>query len=63
MSDVHTRPLVSCDSDCARANMCRVGGYQCQVCGSWFCPDSDGWSWNGMEYTCRRCAEMNEEEE
>lgn len=61
---VHVSPLTCCDSDCARVNHCRVGGYQCESCGGWFCPDTDGGSWNGTtRYTCRRCAEANEEEE
>ena len=62
MSAIHTRPLVCCDSVCALVNMCRVGGYQCTECGGWFCPDSDGGSFCDMRYTCRRCAEANEEE-
>lgn len=61
---IHTRQLILCDSDCARANGCRVGGYQCESCGEWFCPDTDGGeSFDGVNYTCRRCAEANEEEE
>ena len=64
MSAVHTRPLVSCDSDCARVNWCRVGGYQCTECGGWFCPHTDGGDFNGMEYVCRSCAdEINETED
>lgn len=37
MSRGHTRPLTVCDSLCAGANGCRVGGYQCDGCGLWFC--------------------------
>ena len=59
---VHIRPLTCCDLDCARSNRCRVGGYQCQVCGMWFCPDTDcGEFFDGVNYTCRSCAdEINE---
>lgn len=31
------RPLTCCDRDCALANGCRIGGYQCERCGRWFC--------------------------
>lgn len=33
------RPLSCCDRDCAGANGCRVGGYQFDRCGLWFCGD------------------------
>lgn len=61
---VHVSPLTCCDSDCARSNRCRVGGYQCTECGEWFCPDTDGGEFNGMEYVCRSCEdEINETED
>ena len=34
-----TKPLTVCDRDCAGANGCRIGGYQCARCGLWFCGD------------------------
>lgn len=30
-------PLKCCDTDCATVNGCVVGGYQCSICGGWFC--------------------------
>lgn len=65
MSKVQMSPLVLCDSDCARVNHCRVGGYQCDSCGSWFCPGTDGGEFfDGVNYTCRQCAdEINETED
>ena len=33
----HVRPLTCCDRDCALVNGCRIGGYQCERCGEWFC--------------------------
>ena len=53
----HTKPLVCCDGDCARANGCRVGGYQCDTCGAWYCPELDGGVFSGMKYICAECAD------
>lgn len=51
-------PLRCCDSECARANGCIMGGYQCKECGEWFCKDTDGGEFfDGMNYTCRQCAD------
>lgn len=33
----HTKPLRCCDRECSLVNNCRVGGYQCDGCGLWFC--------------------------
>lgn len=50
-------PLACCDSDCAGANGCRIGGYQCDRCGEWYCPDFDGGVFDGMNnYVCAECA-------
>ena len=35
----HSGPLTCCDRDCAGVNHCQMGGYQCDVCGLWFCGD------------------------
>lgn len=54
----HSSPLTCCDSDCAGINHCRIGGYQCESCGCWFCGDEvneDG--------LCDDCANRREEEE
>lgn len=48
------RPLACCDMDCATANGCRVGGYQCEECGEWYCPIISGN--NGL---CDYCAKEN----
>ena len=48
----HHHPLTCCDRDCAGVNHCRIGGYQCERCGRWFCStdlDEDGY--------CEHCAE------
>ena len=45
------RPLTSCDGECAAANHCRIGGYQCRNCGIWFCPDASG----GDSELCGSC--------
>ena len=31
------RPLTNCTNDCALFNGCRIGGYQCERCGEWYC--------------------------
>lgn len=58
------RPLTCCDGECARANGCRVGGYQCDRCGGWYCPDLDGGDFYGygMNYVCADCAEERRKE-
>lgn len=40
MSGSPTR-LSCCDRDCAAVNGCTIGGYQCDRCGKFFCPDCD----------------------
>lgn len=57
MSRGRTSPLTCCDSDCAGANSCRVGGCQCRKCGLWFCP-VDGLDEDGL---CDNCASENED--
>ena len=52
----HAKPLRSCDEDCARVNHCSVGGYQCQECGTWFCPG------NGGNELCEDCWKKKESE-
>ena len=60
---VHVKPLANCDGYCAQANGCRVGGFQCSECGSWFCPDTDGGDFiNGTKYVCRSCADAMAED-
>ena len=50
-------PLACCDGDCANLNWCRIGGYQCDRCGEWYCPGIDGGVFNGMNtYVCAGCA-------
>lgn len=36
------RPLDCCDSEFALVNGCRIGCYQCERCGRWFCGDEIG---------------------
>lgn len=61
----HVKPLRCCDSECARANGCRgSGGYQCNDCGGWFCPSTDGGEFfDGVNYTCRQCADRLAQQE
>ena len=33
----YIREITCCDRDCAGANGCRIGGYQCEDCGKWYC--------------------------
>lgn len=57
------RPIRCCDSDCAGANGCRIGGYQCDRCGEWYCPDLDGGDFYGTNnYVCAECAEERRKE-
>ena len=59
----HTRPLTCCDNLCAGANGCRVGGYQCDGCGLWFCGE-DLTNVGGTEkYLCDDCLAAREQEE
>lgn len=54
----HWKPLTCCDRDCAGANHCRIGGYECEGCGKWFCStdlDEDGY--------CEYCAEERRKDE
>lgn len=63
MSRGHARPLTVCDSLCADANGCRVGGYQCDGCGLWFCGE-DLTNVKGTEkYLCDDCLAAREQEE
>ena len=39
MSRGHDEPMTCCDEECAAANDCVVGGYQCEGCGRYFCAD------------------------
>ena len=45
------RPLDCCDSEFALVNGCRIGGYQCERCGRWFCGDEIG-----EDALCKDCA-------
>jgi len=54
----HTRPLTCCDRECAGANGCRMGGYQCKCCGMFFCADEIG-----ADRYCDRCAAEREEDD
>ena len=56
----HTRPLTCCDNLCAGANGCRVGGYQCDGCGLWFCGED---LTNVEKYLCDDCLAAREQEE
>lgn len=56
----HEYPLTCCDSDCAGANGCREGGYQCEDCGMWFCPDTSG---SDTPNLCADCAARRREEQ
>ena len=47
----HARPLTCCDGDCALVNGCRIGGYQCERCGRWFCANEI--CENGLCYDCK----------
>ena len=63
MSCGHTRPLTVCDSLCAGANGCRVGGYQCDGCGLWFCGEDLNQVGDTSEYLCDDCLAAREQEE
>lgn len=63
MSRGHTRPLTVCDSLCAGANGCRVGGYQCDGCGLWFCGEDLNQVGDTSEYLCDDCLAAREQEE
>ena len=56
-------PKTCCDHECAAANSCRIGGYQCDDCGCWFCIDDMGDDGRCAECAERRREEMREEEE
>lgn len=56
----HARPLTCCDRDCAGANGCRIGGYQCERCGRWFCGDEIGE--DGICVDCEEAASDENEE-
>ena len=63
MSRGHTRPLTVCDRDCAGANGCHVGGYQCDGCGLWFCGEDLNQAGDTLEYLCDDCLAAREQEE
>ena len=54
----HEYPLTCCDSDCARANRCTMGGEQCPDCGCWYCPVSEG----DEDGRCDDCADRHRRE-
>lgn len=60
MARMHEYPLTCCDWECAAANGCREGGYQCADCGCWFCVE--GVTFVGDECLCDDCAERRTEE-
>lgn len=51
-------PKTCCDRDCAGANSCQIGGYQCRCCGYWFCADEIN-----DDDLCDECANRSEQEE
>ena len=55
------RPLDCCDGDCALVNGCRIGGYQCERCGRWFCANEIGE--RGLCYDCESEATDDAEDE
>lgn len=59
----HMRPLTNCDRDCAGANGCRVGGFQCDGCGLWFCGEDLNRIGDTSEYLCDDCLATREQEE
>lgn len=56
-----TRPISCCDSDCAYINGCRIGGYQCERCGLWYCGNEI--NEEGLCVDCEKEAEAEEDEE
>lgn len=56
MSCGHTKPLTICDRDCAGADGCRVGGFQCDGCRLWFYGE-DLERMPDERYLCEGCAE------
>jgi len=58
MSRGYWRSLTCCDRDCAVANGCRMGGYQCHICGRWYC----GEEMHDVDH-CSDCWEDREREE
>ena len=59
----HTRPLTVCDDLCAKANNCRVGGFQCDCCGLWFCRKDMNQAGDTSEHLCDDCLAAREQEE
>lgn len=56
----HESPLTCCDWECAAANNCREGGYQCEDCGCWFCGSEVAEGEDGV-LRCDDCANEYEE--
>ena len=63
MSRGHSRPLTVCDDLCAGANNCRVGGFQCDGCGLWFCGGDLNQVGDTSEHLCDDCLAAREQEE
>lgn len=57
----HESPLTCCDLECAAANGCREGGYQCEDCGNWFCGHEVVEGDDGV-CRCDDCAEIHRRE-
>lgn len=62
MSRGHSSPLTCCDSECSLANNCRIGGYQCDGCGLWFCGEDLTRTDDGRDL-CDECLAEREEQE
>ena len=54
----HESPLTCCDWECAAANRCQEGGFQCPDCGYWFCADEIA----DADGRCDDCAERHRRE-
>jgi len=66
----YSSPLTCCDRDCAGANHCQIGGYQCNDCGRWFCGselNEEGYcsdcAAEREEHTCTECGSYDSEQE
>ena len=53
----YAKPLTCCDRECALVNGCRIGGFQCERCGRWFCASEIG-----EDGICLDCEEAEAEE-
>lgn len=57
------RPIRCCDSMCADANLCVIGGFRCDRCWAWYCPETDGGTFCDInKYVCAECAEKQKKE-